>query len=185
MMTMTESNKTDTPSRRTALRRLACASVAAYVVPEILFMSAAQAGSSQPSKPRPLTPLPAEPPTAAPSGVDAAPVSDIEHEVPEDDLDDIARERCNVASNRAGAIRISRSDLARSQEAIRVGNAKPLEQIWGNFTSNYDGRVIGVEFLGQPTHTRYRFRAISATGRLETVTISAQTGSIEKIVGCG
>jgi len=38
--------------------------------------------------------------------------------------------------------------------------------------------------LDRRNNPRYRFRAISKSGRLETVTISAQTGSIQRIVGC-
>ncbi len=170
------------PTRRTALRRLAGASVAAYMVPEFIFMGAARAGGSKPSGPTPLAPLPE---VETPEVESPKPVS-VASERSEEERDDEAGESCATPSTRRlDHIRISRSDLSRAQDAIRAGSAQPLENIWGGFTSNYDGRVIGVEFIGQPNHTRYRFRAISATGRLETVTISAQTGSIEKIVGCG
>ncbi|MBL1435511.1 MAG: hypothetical protein COB08_004855 [Rhodobacteraceae bacterium] len=67
---------------------------------------------------------------------------------------------------------------------MAAGRAQPLEQIWGAFMSAYDGSVIGVEFLNRRNRPRYRFRAISKRGRLETVTISAQTGRIIRIVGC-
>ncbi len=89
-----------------------------------------------------------------------------------------------TGSQSPDSISISRSDLERSQDAIEAGYAKPLDQIWGEFISEYDGKVIGVEFLDRQSNPRYRFRAISRTGRLETVTISAQTGSILRIVGC-
>ena len=74
--------------------------------------------------------------------------------------------------------------MQRAQEAIEAGEAQPLDQIWGTFRSEYDGKIIGVEFLNRRNNTRYRFRAISKTGRLETVTISAQTGNVQRIVGC-
>ena len=74
--------------------------------------------------------------------------------------------------------------MARSQEAVAAGYAKPLDQIWNEFISSYDGKVLGVEFLDRQRNPRYRFRAISRSGRLETVTISAQTGAIQRIVGC-
>jgi len=79
---------------------------------------------------------------------------------------------------------ISRSDMARAQEAIAAGYAQPLESIWAVFTGQYRGRIIDIEFTGQKQNPRYRFRAISKTGRLETVTISAQTGEVLRIVGC-
>ena len=74
--------------------------------------------------------------------------------------------------------------MQRAQEAVASGDAKPLDQIWEAFSAEYDGKVIGVEFLNRRNNPRYRFRAISKSGRLETVTISAQTGAIQRIVGC-
>ena len=197
---MNRKAKKDTPSRREALRRLACGSVVAYVGPEILFMNAAYAEDAAPSAPNPIEslarngddheetlPVSPEAPVERPEPAAVEPVAPQERDHTEVDRnDEVARESCNTpSSSRTERISISRSDLTRSQEAIQAGAARPLDEIWGNFTSRYDGRVIGVEFLGRRSHTRYRFRAISATGRLETVTISAQTGTIEKIVGCG
>jgi len=166
------SDRPDRPSRRAALRRLAGAAVAAYVVPEVLFLSEAR-GSSLPSAPS----TPSEPlvPDSAPSDTEASASS----------AEEGARETCTVSGSQgSNTISISRSDLERSQAAIQAGEAKPLDQIWGEFTSQYDGKVIGVEFIDRQSNPRYRFRAISRTGRLETVTISAQTGLIMRIVGC-
>ena len=96
-----------------------------------------------------------------------------------------AEETCSVHNAQGSdTINITRSDMARSQIAVEEGYAKPLDQIWGNFRSEYDGKIIGIEFLDRQSSARYRFRAISNSGRLETVTISAQTGSILRIVGC-
>lgn len=195
------SDRPERPSRRAALRRLAGAVVSAYVVPEVLFLSAARAegsSSSFPSAPtgsssEPSTPstpsgasapsgstTPTSPSTSAPSGSESSSSSG-----GASDAEEAARETCSVPDSQGqNTISISRSDLVRSQEAVEAGAAKPLDEIWGNFISEYDGKVIGVEFLDRRNITRYRFRAISKTGRLETVTISAQTGAIERIVGC-
>ncbi|HIP24600.1 MAG TPA: hypothetical protein EYG79_13565 [Rhodobacteraceae bacterium] len=165
------------PSRRAALRRLAGAAVAGYVVPEVLFLSAARAESSAASEPSaPPGPSTAFTPSApAPSGTASSASS----------AEEGARETCTVTNTQnSNTISISRRDLQRAQEAVEAGYAKPLDQIWGAFTSEYDGKVIGVEFLDRRNNPRYRFRAISKSGRLETVTISAQTGSIQRIVGC-
>ena len=184
-----EDMQPENASRREVLRRLVGASVAAYVVPEVVLVSSARAGTSSPSSPVPSAPVPSTPDevdTPVPSSPpEEAPVPDSEEETQIRSHED-ARERCNTSpASDQGGISISRSDLRRSQDAIEAGYAKPLEQIWGTFTASYDGRVIGVEFIGRRKAPRYRFRAISASGRLETVTISAQTGAIEKIVGCG
>jgi len=146
--------------------------MAAYIVPEVLFLSEAR-GSSLPTAPTsPSGPLG---PDAAPSDTEASASS----------VEEGARETCSVSGSQSSdTISISRSDLERSQEAVQAGYAKPLDQIWGEFISGYDGKVIGVEFLDRQSNPRYRFRAISRTGRLETVTISAQTGLIMRIVGC-
>lgn len=178
--------KTDrpkSPSRRAALRRLAGAVVAGYVVPEVLFLSAARAESSGPTSPtapsEPSAPAPSAPVPSgsAPSG--SGPVSSASS------AEEGARETCSVSGSQgSNTISISRGDLQRSQEAIAAGHAQPLEQIWARFRSEYDGNIIGVEFLNRRSNARYRFRAISKAGRLETVTISAQTGAILRIVGC-
>ncbi|NOR62302.1 MAG: hypothetical protein GQ535_07415 [Rhodobacteraceae bacterium] len=179
-MTGQKTDKVKNPSRRAALRRLAGAAVAGYVVPEVLFLSAARAESSAPSAPSgssdTSTPSTTSTPSApAPSGTASSASS----------AEEGARETCTVSgAQNADTISISRSDLRRAQEAVEAGYAKPLDQIWSTFTSEYDGKVIGVEFLDRRNNPRYRFRAISKSGRLETVTISAQTGSIQRIVGC-
>jgi len=205
---MDRENKIDrpaSPSRRDALRRLAGAVVSAYVVPEVLFLSAARAGSSSPSAPSlPSAPSsPSGPPTSGPSDsgpTDSGPTdSGPSDSGPSDSgpsgnnggassasgVEDSARETCTIpAADGPNSISISRSDLSRSQDAVQAGTAKPLDQIWSEFISEYDGNVIGVEFLDRTRGARYRFKAISRSGRLETVTISAQTGIIERIVGC-
>lgn len=190
-----EHNQPERPERRDALRRLSGAVLAAYIVPEVLFLSEAKAGNSTPSSPDPQTPAPSKPkpapstPTPAPSSTntnDDDGDDDNSHVVGPSDAAEAARDTCNIpGTQNANSISISRSDMQRSQEAIEAGYAQPLNQIWGNFVSGYDGNVIGVEFLDRQNNPRYRFRAISKSGRLETVTISAQTGAIQQIVGCG
>ncbi len=175
------------PSRREALRRLAGAAIAAYVVPEVLFLSEARAESSAPSAPTAPT-APTAPSVPVPSAPD--PGTEPDESTPgsgagPSDAEDVARDTCSISSSQdPDTISISRSDLARSQDAVKAGYARPLDQIWGTFISSYDGKIIGVEFIDRQTNPRYRFRAISKAGRLETVTISAQTGVIQRIVGC-
>jgi len=187
------SDRSDRPSRRAALRRLAGAAMAAYVVPEVLFLSQARASSlpTVPTSPSGLSSPSgssgSSPPSgsSSPSGPLASGAAPSDSEASASSAEEGARETCSVTGSQSpDSISISRSDLERSQDAIEAGYAKPLDQIWGEFISEYDGKVIGVEFLDRQSNPRYRFRAISRTGRLETVTISAQTGSILRIVGC-
>jgi len=173
-MEQQKADRLKSPSRRAALRRLAGAALAGYIVPEVLFLSAARAESSGSS----ATSEPTAPSTPAPS----APASSVSSA---SSAEEGARETCLVSrSQSTNTISISRSDLRRSQEAIVAGEAQPLDQIWGIFRSEYDGNIIGVEFLDRASNPRYRFRAISKSGHLETVTISAKTGVILRIVGC-
>ena len=185
-----KTSRLESPGRREALRRLAGAVLAAYIVPEVLFLSEAHAGDG----PSGLPSAPSVP--SSPSGStdgDGDVDSGGGHIDSDDDgmdgedggSDDSARDTCNIPQAREeNSISISRSDLSRSQDAVEAGYAKPLDQIWGEFIAGYDGKVLGVEFLDRKNNPRYRFRAISRTGRLETVTISAETGSILRIVGC-
>ncbi len=185
-----QGNAPQNPGRRAALRRLGGAVLAAYVVPEVVFLSEARAESSGSvasgnspasggSSPSASPPSPPEPSTPSPSGGGGAEGSNPSASGP------TPSEACNISGpSGADTLSISRSDLIRSQEAIEAGYARPLEQIWADFTSRYDGKIIGIEFTGRRRKPRYRFRAISSTGRLETVTISARTGEIIRIVGC-
>lgn len=189
MKQKTPSTHPKNPGRRNALRRLGGAVFSAYVIPEIVFLSKARAGddpsapsaSSAPSAPdpsAPSTPAPSSPSPSAPS-----PETGGENNARREDDDN--DDTCNPASGgNDHTISISRADLTRSEEAIKAGYAQPLDQIWGNFASNYDGKVVSVEFIGGRRNARYRFRSISASGRLETVVVSAQTGEILRIVGC-
>ena len=164
-------NTLENPSRRAAMRRLGLAVATAYIVPEIVMLSGARASSSASGSGSFVTPP--TPPTA-PSDVDV-----IEFDVQESDT-------CQktTASEVNQPISISQSDFDRAQESVKAGYAKPLQAIWPNFSSNYSGKVIGIEFTGFRWRPRYRFKAISADGHLETVIVSARTGLIEKIVGC-
>ena len=189
---MKHNRKTDqpeNPGRRYALRRLAGAVVAAYVVPEILVLSEARAESSSASPvspastPEPSAPAP-DPSTPSPSTPSPSSTT-VSGAISSAEPSGSPSDACEISSAPNGnSISISRTDLARAQEAVEAGYAQPLDKIWGEFTTNYNGKVIGVEFTGRRRLPRYRFRAISPTGRLETVTISAQTGEILRIVGC-
>ncbi len=180
-------NTLENPSRRAAMRRLGLAVAAAYIVPEIIMLSGARASTSSTS----TSSMPsngysgssgssgssfATPPTppSPPSDVD-----EIEADVKESDA-------CQKASarERNQEMAISQSDFDRAQAAVEAGYAKPLEAVWPEFSSNYSGKVIGIEFTGFRWRPRYRFKAISANGHLETVIVSARTGLVEKIVGC-
>lgn len=157
-------------TRRQALARLGMVSVVAYVVPEMVMLSQARAssGASLPSVPTPPTP-----PTA-PSNID------------ELEYDKSAVDRCqgSGASGRARPPTFSRRDFERARASVQAGYAKPLTQIWGDIVNEYGGRILGIEFTGYRWRPRYRLRAISRTGRLETIIVSARTGLIVRIVGC-
>lgn len=195
------------PDRRAALRRLAGAMVAAYVVPEMVVLSAARAGQSGSGGSNSLPSTTSGPsfssasfsgaslvsgPGASVSVPSASAPSASGSETPSasapertGNTDRSPGDSCNISGpSGASGPSFSRSDISRAQEAISAGYARPLEQIWNNFKSQYNGRIIGVKFTGRRRSPQYRFRAISRTGRLETVTISAQTGDILRIVGC-
>lgn len=187
------SNRPTSPARRKALRRLAGAAISAYVVPEVLFLSAANAesvsGVSSASSASPASMVSPGSGVSGPSIVTPSGASSPEPSMPDPSGNaieyDEESDACNLdGSPRSQGIRIARSDLNRSQDAIDAGYARPLEQIWSEFVGQYDGKVIGVEFTGRRANPRYKFRAISPSGRLETVVISAQTGDIIRISGC-
>lgn len=164
-------NTLENPSRRAAMRRLGLAVATAYIVPETVMLSAARASSSVSGSSSYVTPP--TPPTA-PSNVDS-----IEADIKQSDF----CQKTEVGGEDQ-SVSISQSDFERAQEAVEAGYAKPLQAIWPEFSSNYSGKVIGIEFTGFRWRPRYRFKAISASGHLETVIVSARTGLIEKIVGC-
>ncbi len=165
-------NTLKNPSRRAAMRRLGLAVATAYIVPEVVMLSGARASTSSSVSGGSFI-TPPTPPTA-PSNVDAI------------EADAQVSDTCQKASasDANQPITISQSDFDRAQEAVEAGYAKPLEAIWPEFGSNYSGKVIGIEFTGFRWRPRYRFKAISANGHLETVIVSARTGLIEKIIGC-
>ncbi len=177
---MSARNQHNNPTRREALRRLGLAVTTAYVAPSVLLVSEARASSSGTSQPTPPSgptngspPTPPTPPTA-PSNIE-----EIEADVIETDSCKNAR---NVANPDTPFI--SAHDFERAQQAVEAGYAKPLDSIWSSFMAEYPGQVISIEFTGYRWRPRFRFRAISASGRLETVIVSARTGEIEKIIGC-
>ena len=79
---------------------------------------------------------------------------------------------------------ISRKDYDAAQAAVRAGNALPLDSVWPEVAKQYNGRLIGIEFAGSGNNAQYQFRAISASGRLETIVVRASSGVIDSIVGC-
>lgn len=173
---MTQSpNTIEYPARRAALRRLGLVAAAAYIVPEVLMLSEARAASSATPPSSVSVATPPTPPTP-PSNVDVDAV----------EADGGANDTCRkaTAGDQNQSITISQSDFDRAQETVEAGYAKPLKAIWPQFSSNYSGKVIGIEFTGFRWRPRYRFKAISASGHLETVIVSARTGLIEKIIGC-
>lgn len=172
---MPENGKNQTNiTRREAFRRLGLAVGAAYVVPNVILVSEARAASSGATNPSPPSnPTPPSPPTA-PSNVD---------ELEKDEIDtDACKAPANRNANRGPTI--SAQDFERAQAAVEAGYAKPLDAIWADFNAAYDGQVIAIEFTGFRWRPRFRFKAISASGRLETIIVSARTGKIEKIIGC-
>ena len=164
----------ENPSRRAAMRRLGLAVAAAYIVPETVMLSGARASSSASSASGGGSFVTPPTPPTAPSNVDVI------------EADAQVTDTCQKASTREAnqPISISQSDFDRAQEAVEAGYAKPLKAIWPEFSSNYSGKVIGIEFTGFRWRPRYRFKGISANGHLQTVIVSARTGIIEKIVGC-
>jgi len=166
-------NTLENPSRRAAMRRLGMAVATAYIVPEIVMLSEARASTTSSASGGGSFATPPTPPTP-PSNVDKI------------EADDKESDTCQTAtvSEQNQAMTISQSDFDRAQDAVKAGYAKPLEAIWPEFSSNYSGKVIGIEFTGFRWRPRYRFKAISDLGHLETVIVSARTGLIEKIVGC-
>lgn len=166
-------NEPQNPSRREALRRLGLSVAAAYIVPEVLVLSEARASSGISELSSVKGGTPPTPPTA-PSNID-----ELEVDVQERDFC-----RSTHVGDPEQSVSFSESDYELAEAAVEAGYAKPLQAIWPEFISNYSGKVIGIEFTGFRWRPRYRFRAISTGGRLETVIVSARTGIIEKIVVC-
>lgn len=166
-------NKPENPTRREALRRLGLSVAAAYIAPEVLIISEARASSGISESSSSSSATPPTPPTA-PSNID-------ELEVDMQNSDFCRKTQIDGANQ---SVSFSESDYERAQVAVDAGYAKPLQAIWPEFISNYSGKVIGIEFTGFRWRPRYRFRAISVSGHLETVIVSARTGIIENIVVC-
>ena len=166
-------NTLENPSRRAAMRRLGMAVATAYIIPEIVMLSGARASTTSSVSGGGSFVTPPTPPTP-PSNVD---------KIEADDKESDAYQKA-TARERNQTMTISQSDFDRAQEAVDAGFAKPLEAIWPKFSSDYSGKVIGIEFTGFRWRPRYRFKAISNLGHLETVIVSARTGLIEKVVGC-
>lgn len=163
-------------SRRQALARLGLLPIAAYVGPAVLALSTAASASqaSAPSAPSPPS-RPSPPSTPSGPGGDGG------------EADELLSDDCQVDSSTlsgSGAPSISQDDFRRAQAAVDAGYALPLSQIWPKIIKNYPGRIISVTFTGHRTRPRYRLRAVSPSGRLETIIVSARTGAIERIVGC-
>ena len=166
---MTKTTKTlENPARRKALRRLGLAVATAYVVPEIIMLSEASASSSSDVS-FVTPPTPPSPP---------ANLSELE-------VDERESDTCVEATSGAEQqITFSASDFERAQASVAAGYAKPLSAIGPQVGVDYSGKIIGIEFTGFRWLPRYRFKAISASGHLETVIVSARTGRIEEIIGC-
>lgn len=185
------SNRTDqpdSPGRRAAMRRLGLAVVAAYVVPEVVLLSEARAsGISPPSvgsyatPPTPPTP-PSEPSTVDEGNTGGSGSSSSSSGEAEQRPEDACQTSANELDN--GQLTITESDFKRAQASVEAGYAKPLEAVWADFVKEYSGRVIGIEFTGYRYRPRYRMKAISPSGHLETVIVSARTGEILRIIGC-
>ena len=156
------------PARRNALRRLGLAVAAAYVVPEIVMLSEASASSSSGAS-YATPPTPPSPP----------------ENLNDREVDERKSDACQeVPSGTSQEIAFSESDYERAQASVAAGYAKPLTAIWPHLSIDYSGKIIGIEFTGFRWRPRYRFRAISLEGHLETVIVSARTGKIERIIGC-
>lgn len=169
-------------TRREALRRLGLGTVAAYVVPNVVLVSAARAssGGSAASSSSGGS-VNSDPSIATPPTPPSVPSNVARGESDEADSDTCQSEQPGAVPD---APTISRSDYQRAQDAVDAGYAKPLHQIWEGIQADYQGRIVSIEFTGFRYRPRYRLRAISPTGRLETVIVSARTGSIVRIVGC-
>lgn len=176
-------------SRRAALLRLGRYAATAYVVPNVVILSEARAsgsggsgggsggggsGSGGNSGPgsgasNHSSPTPPSPPTA-PSNVE------------EIEADEIQSDLCKGDYRQGSAA--ARDSLERAQQAVDAGYARPLDSVLRRLGRQYNGRIVGVSFTGFRWRPRYRFRAVSASGRLETVIVSARTGKIVRIEGC-
>ena len=168
-----KNNNPENPTRREAIRRLGLSVAAAYIVPEVLIVSQARASSSDSEPSTSSSATPPTPPTAP---------SNIEELEVDARTSDNCRKSQVADSNQS--VSFSESDFKRAQASVNAGYAKSLQAIWPEFISNYSGKVIGMEFTGFRWRPRYRFKAISTNGHLETVIVSARTGIIEKIVVC-
>ncbi|MCP5037400.1 MAG: PepSY domain-containing protein [Rhodobacteraceae bacterium] len=173
---MTDSKLT----RRQALARLGITPLALYVAPAVLTLSTAASASSATPPSDPSEPSVATPPTPpSPASSPSAPGDVVE-------ADEASSDRCYQDAGASGnsQLSISQDDFERAQAAVDAGYAKPLSQIWQGILADYPGRIVSISFSGFRYRPRYRLKAVSSSGRLETVIVSARTGRIERIVGC-
>lgn len=174
-------------TRRQALARIGLSPAAIYLAPTVLALSSAAfaseasggdagdegdegasgaSGASSPSAPSPSGP-------PSPSSTE--------------EEDEKSTDRCHSevsATSGGGSLSISADDFQRAQVSVDAGYAKPLSLIWQDIVDQYPGHIISVSFTGYRYRPRYRLKAVSPSGRLETVIVSAKTGQIERIVGC-
>jgi len=155
-------------TRREALKRLGRYSVTAYVVPNVVLLSEARASGASGSGSQ-SDPTPPSPPTA-PSNIE------------EIEADELLSDKCR--GDDAGGDSPEQTGMETARQAVEAGYARPLDSVLRRLSSQYDGRVVGVSFTGFRWRPRYRFRAVSVSGRLETVIVSARTGKIVRIEGC-
>lgn len=166
-------------TRRETLKRLGLAVGVAYIAPTITCLGTARAASSasEASNPSPPSsssePTPPTPPSP-PSGVD----------ISSDEPDDLTTDTCRGNFSNSDQLVIRQRDFERAEKAVEAGYAKPLASIWDDVVGRYDGRIIEIQFTGFRYRPRYRLKAISAAGRLETLVVSARTGLIISVVGC-
>lgn len=174
-------------SRRQALRRLGLGVATAYIAPSLTKLSAAHA-KSKPSEPS----APSEPTAPSKPTAPTAPTRPTQPSGPTegDEGTSSSPSGTRSASCRTrrvrddGSFTIYRRDYDAAQAAVKSGYAQPLDSVWPRIAEQYRGRLIGIEFTGSGANAKYQFRAISASGRLETIVVQAATGIIETIVGC-
>ena len=72
-----------------------------------------------------------------------------------------------------------------AREAVKSGNAMPLEEALKKLRARYPGKVISVNLGEQGSRLLYWFKVKSADGNVRRVVMDAKTGAIRGLFGFG
>jgi hypothetical protein len=99
----------------------------------------------------------------------------------DDDEDDSGGGNSGSGSHNSGKY----LDQYGAREAVRSGNAMPLEEALKKLRARYPGKVIAVSMGNAESRLCYWFKVKSGDGNVRKVVMDAKTGKIRGILGFG